>query len=64
MCTGDGGHVDAGEVELLGNNGGGVGILGSSGAELTGGGNTTGDTGFARLTAARWGVIPVCCCGL
>jgi len=31
---------------------------------LTGGGKTTGGTGLARLTAARLGVIPVCCCGL
>ena len=59
MFTGDGGHVDAGEF-------GGLGVLGGSGtgAMLTGGGNTTGGTGFARLMAARVGVIPVCCCGL
>ena len=39
-------------------------MTGGLGAVFTGGGNTTGGTGFARLTAARWGVIPVCCCSL
>ena len=59
MFTGDGGCVDAGEF-------GGLGVFGAAetGAVLTGGGNTTSGTGFARLTAARWGVILVCCCGL
>ena len=59
MFTGDGGCVDAGEL-------GGLGVIGGAGAgvKLTGFGNTTGGTGFARLTAARWGVIPVCCCSL
>ena len=64
MFTGDGGRVVAGEVGLLGKSGGGVGVLWFSGAVFTGGGNSTGGTRFARLTAARWGVIPVCCCSL
>jgi len=62
MFTGDGGRVDAGELGLLGKSGGGVGVL-WTGAGSTGGGKLTGGTGFARLTAARLGVIPVCCCG-
>jgi len=61
MFTGDGGRVDAGEVEVLEKSGGGVGVL-WTGTGLTGGGSSAGGTGFARLTAARWGVIPVCCC--
>jgi len=59
MFTGDGGRVDAGEVGLLGKNGDEVGVL-TTGAGLTGGGSSAGGTGFARLTAARWGVILVC----
>jgi len=62
MFTGDGERVGAGELGLLGKSGGGVGVL-WTGAGLTGGGRLTGGTGFARLTAARLGVIPVCCCG-
>jgi len=54
MFTGDGGQVDAGEVKLLG----------GTGTGLTRGGSTIGGTGFARLTAAKLGVSPVCCCDL
>ena len=54
--------MDAGELGLLGKSGGGVGVLWTD-AGFTGGGRATRGTGFARLTAARLGVIPVCCCG-